>query len=351
MAALLDTTRNAFAALSITQVPSAAQNDIVLYSGKGAHPDCIRATKIALSSLLQTTVVLGNEAYFQREDWIQKTKLVVIPGGLSTSQIMYSLGSQGLTNIRKALYEHKAAYLGLSAGAFLASRIQKFYGEDLPALFSNEAPIVFRGAAATPVDQGQALCKTVRNVALSVGSTTVTGPLYYNFGPTFENAEKQPHTTILARYVTSPTSLPPAIIHVRNHTLNAVLSGVHPEFPEPGASPEPEDADLRREFSETSFKVMLQALGFLGVGAFTPAIHLLIHSYVCDFFTPVEEQNAYLNQLNPLQKAETIALQEHYDAQSLATLPREIPFTEKQIVLYGGDGAHPHCIQATQAAL
>src|SRR6185295_17263508 len=97
--AVVDATRDAFVTLKISHTPYVPKA-IVLYSGTGAHPDCVRATKAALARFLQTDIVLGDEVYFQKEGWIQKTRLVVMPGGVSTGKIMLALGAQGLVNIK-----------------------------------------------------------------------------------------------------------------------------------------------------------------------------------------------------------------------------------------------------------
>lgn len=233
------------------------QKQVVLYSGKGAHPACIRATSAALFRHLEIPIIQGDVAYFQRDSWIQKTKLVAIPGGMSTTDIVIALGRIGLSTIKKAVSENHVSYLGLCAGAYLASRTRQFNGIVLAAPFQSDAPTLFQGIAVGPVAERAPPHKHVRTVTLYQGNEQIEGPLYYNHGCAFEG--QQHTTTVLARYFNSQA----AIIHVKNAAINAVLSGVHPEFPEPGASPEPEDPYLSPSFSETTFKVMLQALGLI----------------------------------------------------------------------------------------
>src|SRR6267143_52677 len=57
----------------------------------------------------------------------------------------------------------------------------------------------------------------------------------------FYHSEYRPNTISCQKRHCSLYSLPAAIIHSREGNANAILSGVHPEFPVPGAQPEPED--------------------------------------------------------------------------------------------------------------
>ncbi len=243
---------------------------VVLYGGKGAHPHCVQATKAALSHFLNEQIVVGDEKYFQNEEWIAKTKLVVIPGGDSTSDIMFALHENGLGNIQKALFQEKVAYLGICAGAFLASRLRTFKNDPFGWPFNGKVPIAFEGEACGPVTPHplfKASSDKVRTVWLH-GNGMEMKPLYYENGPSFKGAESMHNVKVLADFVLSLNDLVPAIIHCTDK-VNAVLCGAHPEFPEIGkTSVEPEDAHLDPNFSKTAFKVMLQALGLLS--AITP---------------------------------------------------------------------------------
>lgn len=308
-----------FAQLSFAATPQSSKA-VVLYSGQGTHPNCVAATAAALTAIMREPVQQKDAAFFQDRNWIATTKLIVIPGGKSTDNIMRALGPTGLSNIAGAVGEFQVAYLGICAGGFIASNRAE-YG--MSSLYDNpeepywihqqHAPKLFQGTAAGPLDRGTHQPPdqpNIRSIALRSSEGLQSGNCYYNCGPCFLLAERYPGVTVLGEYETPRRQ--PAIIHCTQGStsatrLNAVLCGVHPEFSSADSIAPATAAHIKPDFTNTLFRTMLSALGlFSGIELLPKNATFHIYSYLAE---SVDSAAPFLQFLPSLLRAETIGLE------------------------------------------
>jgi glutamine amidotransferase-like uncharacterized protein len=264
---------------AIETITLAPPKSIILYNGVGAGPNCVIHTKIALEALLAEPVQTVDAQFLQNTDWMSRTKLLVIPGGLSTDKIHYAIGKEGLRNIQRAVEIHRVAFLGICAGAYLVSERMCYNGLALIRSFENSTPIFFSGTAA-----GAAHKLNIRKIAYTIGTTLFFQNCFFLNGPTFLDASKKEDTEILAHYADDNAPPSPAIIHCRNSRINAILCGFHPEFTTENAIVKANEAEqLNPAYSYVIWHRMLGKLRLLPSEDITPlpaAVNAIIYSYL-----------------------------------------------------------------------
>jgi glutamine amidotransferase-like uncharacterized protein len=301
MASVVAELSKAFVEFNVTVREDDSLKSIVLYNGPGAAADCVRLTKLAITCILNTPVQLVDASFFQRTDWIKNTKLIVIPGGLSTFTIRQALGTIGMQNLYTAICLHKVPYLGICAGAILVSSFFELNNVTYKTPTPPYTFPLFQGTATIPIPQrgyaanAQGSVEMVRRIILGDGSSGISGYCFYKDGPGFLDALQHKNVEILGRYVTDSTKplemQPPALIHCTD-IGNAVLCGPHPEF-----SRLSDDISITRQsflrpaFLQTTFETMFAALGllkkkpctvadFTGIETLTTHAQHIIYSYL-----------------------------------------------------------------------
>ena len=102
------------------------KKNILIYNDEGASQDCVTALLKYYND--QAQFISGVD--LQSDDWIQQTKVLIMPGGRSLP-FYKTLGKTGNQNIIQFV-EQGGCYLGLCAGAYYAS------GE---TIFANSTPL------------------------------------------------------------------------------------------------------------------------------------------------------------------------------------------------------------------
>jgi glutamine amidotransferase-like uncharacterized protein len=160
---------------------------------------------------------------------LRDVEAYVVPGGYSTFQNT-ATGDRGLLTIRQFV-EGGGRYLGICAGAFMASRDVLWEEEHFPyplALFDGTAEGALDHIAPFPTDAGVSLKLT--NAGKLRGLTTAAeGQFYYKGGPRFHGGTD---FTVLAQYQDGTA----AIISRPYGRGEVVLNGIHYERPSPQAA-------------------------------------------------------------------------------------------------------------------
>ena len=208
-----------------------------------------------------------------------RTKLLVIPGGLSTDKIHYAVGKEGLKNIQRAIQVHHVAFLGICAGAYLVSERMTYNGLALLRSFENLTPTFFCGTAA-----GAAHKINIRKIACRIVENVFFQNCFFLNGPTFLDASKKERTEILADYIDDNAPPSAAVIHCRHSGINAILCGFHPEFTAENAIVKANEAEqLNPAYSYVVWHRMLGKLRMLPSEEITPlpaSINAIIYSYL-----------------------------------------------------------------------
>lgn len=200
---------------------------ILIYHDQGASQECVDALqKYYKTSANHVECVSGSA--LQQSDWIGKTQLLIMPGGRSLP-FYDTLGITGNQHIQRFVAEG-GLYLGICAGAYYACSETIFAkNTSLELLLPGELHF-FSGKAIGPVftdkpfAYGSESGAQMVDVIFKDGKTYST---YFNGGCYFDDAEKNSHCTVLARYAANHK---PAIIACAVGKGAAILSGVHPEL-------------------------------------------------------------------------------------------------------------------------
>ncbi|MCC5832813.1 MAG: hypothetical protein JJU12_07210 [Chlamydiales bacterium] len=167
--------------------------------------------------------------YLIKENWEEKTVLLVIPGG---RDIFYHSILKGAGNKRISSFVSKGgSYLGLCAGGYYGSAYIEFEkGGELEVCASRELAF-FPGRAVGPAYGLGRFCYKSEKGAREALVKWKGGlsRIYFNGGCYFEEPEAHPSIEVLARYQDLPEK-PAALIKCKVGKGRAVLSGTHPEF-------------------------------------------------------------------------------------------------------------------------
>lgn len=211
--------------------------DVLIYVDEGVVERSKVETPRAFARIIDTDrhpIKTVTRSYFLTEDWEERAKVIVMPGG---RDVPYSLALQGEANARiRRFVEAGGSYIGFCAGGYYGARSVEFdRGQPLEVLGERELGF-FPGDAVGPAFGPGTFSYESDRGARAALLTWCDGdrssdpiPVFYNGGCTFRNAEVMPGTTILARYAELPET-PAAIIACAVGSGVAILSGVHPEY-------------------------------------------------------------------------------------------------------------------------
>lgn len=196
---------------------------ILIYNDEGVSQDNVNAL---LKYFKLTKCVSASD--LQKTHWIDKTTLLIIPGGRSLP-FYQSLGFVGNKNIIQFV-EQGGYYLGLCAGGYYASQ-KTIFAKNLPLELNLAGELnFFKGSAIGPVFANKAFAYYSENGARTVDiifNDKKSYSVYFNGGCYFKNAGRFKNTKILARYASNKKA---AIIECTYGKGRAILSGVHPEL-------------------------------------------------------------------------------------------------------------------------
>jgi len=214
--------------------------EILIYLDEGVSRRSFRHTLqgIRADPNISLPVKSVNAKGIIESEWEKRAALLIFPGGYD---VPYHTLLQGEANRRiREFVEKGGNYIGICAGAYYASSLIVFEKEGPLEVKAERELSFFPGTASGPVygpDQFSYTSEKGSLAALIDWGDEELLSLYYKGGCTFEEAEKYPDVSILARYADLP-SQPPALIHCSVGKGQALLSGIHPEFPASSLNPE-----------------------------------------------------------------------------------------------------------------
>ena len=165
---------------------------------------------------------------------LRRLRAYIVPGGYSTFQNT-ATGTPGLNAIREFV-EKGGRYLGICAGAYLASRDVYWEGEHYPyplELFDGTAQGALENVAIWPEESGVSVTLTEKGTQRGL-TAEAEGDFYYKGGPRFYGGSDY---SVLARYPDNTA----AIISRKYGYGEVILSGIHFERPSPEDQGDDED--------------------------------------------------------------------------------------------------------------
>ena len=252
--------------------------NILVYNGPGVSKTSLTHTLSTLRSLVlpNYTVQTITPRSVASDPWHSNCALFVLPGGRDLPYVEDLKQS----NDKIAKYVHNGgSYLGLCAGAYYACRsIEWEVGSEQEV--SGPRPLrFFDGVGRGCVYPGFHYESEdgARGVSLMVtrpdlGSSEKYDGLYYNGGGEFVDAESVRNATVIAKYTEGDANGKTAAVHCRVGNGNAVLWGIHPEYPltlEPAISAirntRPDLESSLERLEESRWKLMRETLTLLGL--------------------------------------------------------------------------------------
>lgn len=205
---------------------------VLVYLDKGVGSHAFHELYASLGAELDPSLYSIHSVdhrYLIRENWEEKTVLLVFPGG---RDVFYHALLKGAGNKRIASFvANGGSYLGLCAGGYYGSAFIEFEkGGELEVCESRELAF-FPGRAVGPAYGLGIFCyKSGRGAREALVSWNGgVSRVYFNGGCYFEQPETHPSIKILARYQDLPDT-PAAAIKCLVGKGKALLSGTHPEF-------------------------------------------------------------------------------------------------------------------------
>jgi glutamine amidotransferase-like uncharacterized protein len=206
-----------------------ARRFIYIYQDDGVSPQSFYQTVSTFTKFLGSkySVMAINSQEIKQGDWAEKAVLLVMPGG---ADIPYLRCLKGIGNKKiKEYVDAGGAFMGICAGSYYGSGYVEFDKNGPLEVLGERELKFFQGKAIGPIlaPYDYKIQTGCRAAVLSTAfEDTPEIAVYYNGGGFFENAEKFPHTEVIARYENKL----PAIIKVDYGRGKVILSGVHFEF-------------------------------------------------------------------------------------------------------------------------
>lgn len=203
---------------------------ILIYTDQGTSTDSIRELQYFFThdaKIPSSNVKCVMASDLQKSDWLQKTKLLIFPGGRSLP-FYEKLGKQGNQRIIEFVMQG-GHYVGLCAGAYYACAKTIFAkGLEHELILPGELNF-FEGNAIGPVFSAEKFKYNSEQGAriVNIDFDHQTFSVYFNGGCYFKNADQKNNVTILATYSDLQK---PAIIQCQVGQGSVILSGVHPEL-------------------------------------------------------------------------------------------------------------------------
>lgn len=215
--------------------------NVLVYAGNGTTAEsvkhCIESLRLHLSPYY--AVVSVSESAILNDPWMNKTSLLVIPGG---ADLPYCRSFNGAGNRKIDQFVRQGGkFIGFCAGGYYASSRCEFEVGNLSMEVSGPRELEFfpgiaRGCVYPGFQYNSHLgARATRlkvNESLQVDGDVVN---YYNGGGFFVNASSYPNVEVLASY-TEYLDLfqgdrdQAAVIHCKVGAGNVLLTGCHPEF-------------------------------------------------------------------------------------------------------------------------
>jgi biotin--protein ligase len=197
---------------------------VLIYADEGVSSFSLQET-LKTFRIRYANVEMVDHELLRSSDWEKEASLIIIPGG---RDIPYhrKLKGKAVSKIRNFV-EEGGSFLGICAGAYFASA-EVIFEKGTPLEIHEKRDLSFFSGAAVGTLYPHSPFVYESEKSSHSSSVTFKGEelsLYYNGGCTFEDTEKYPNVTVLARYHDAADQ--PAIIHCRVGKGNAVLSGVH----------------------------------------------------------------------------------------------------------------------------
>jgi biotin--protein ligase len=222
--------------------PKIDLSNVAIYSGAGVSDRSKREIPESLKALFKTEfpelkVTLVGPEYFDYEENLKHTSLLIIPGGADKPYVGDLKGSR---NERIASYLNEGGHLiAFCAGAYyLSKRVEFDMGGPLEVSGDRELAL-FPGIARGPVfgpyhygsDEGGRVVEL--EISPTLKQTSNNAPeyarIYFDGGCEFVDADQFPEVTVLARYSRTPNKAA-AMIEVPVGKGKAILCGAHPDI-------------------------------------------------------------------------------------------------------------------------
>ncbi len=199
---------------------------VLIYGDEGVSPFSLQECLKTFRAISDQVEVVDHK-FLKEKEWGKATKLLIFPGG---RDIPYdqNLKGKGTAKIRKYVKEG-GSFLGICAGAYFACD-EVIFEKGTPLEVHEKRDLCFFPGAAIGTLYPHLPFSYEVDSGFYPSEVTFEGKelhLYYNGGCSFEDAEKYPNVTILARYLDASDK--PAIIHCKVEKGNVILSGVHLE--------------------------------------------------------------------------------------------------------------------------
>lgn len=253
--------------------------NVLVYSGAGTTTEsvkhCLESLKLHLSPYY--AVITINKRALLADPWVNKTSLLVIPGG---ADLPYCDDLNGEGNARISQFVRKGGkFIGFCAGGYFASgRIEFEVGNPQMEVSGRRELKFFPGVAEGCAYKGFHYDSHEGSRATKLRINRRCLPdcdeevyCYYNGGCVFKDASKYDNVDILATYTEQldvSDEEGAAIISCKVNKGRAILCGTHPEF-----SP----LLMHPNFKETQYAETVEKLKQTDVGRRT-LMKLILHS-------------------------------------------------------------------------
>ena len=212
--------------------------NILVYSGDGA--ECVDVLCNSLNDVLLKLRVIGQynvltvtSVELYQTNWLDTTKLLVLPGGRDLPYVK-ELTGVALENIKKFIRDG-GSYLGLCAGAYFScsyvcfekgTALEVSGGRELSLFEGTGKGCVYPGFKYSSTSGSKVIpLNCCGDLATTLGSTCFC---YYNGGCEFIHDNSFDEYETLATYADYPEKK--AIISLQLQQGKVVLAGVHPEM-------------------------------------------------------------------------------------------------------------------------
>jgi biotin--protein ligase len=202
-------------------------NDIGVFAGDGAWSESIPALRSMFHWMGYSVTELYPEDMVQEE--LKDFKALCFPGG-DMVQYAQAIGPDGLSNIRRAIWDG-TGYIGICGGGYFAASRVQWLGNPLSMTSLN----LFQGVAEGPYDvivpypeYNMCTVNITDTLHAITSSLDRSMRILYYYGPSF-TAEDTTQVNILGRYEANNA---PAILNFTYGSGRVFLIGTHPEIEE-----------------------------------------------------------------------------------------------------------------------
>ncbi|MAF31462.1 MAG: hypothetical protein CMF60_04580 [Magnetococcales bacterium] len=198
---------------------------IAIYCGaKGTTPETRKhAYSFAEQFFIKHEIVLLDGRSIQNGLLNKTVDYFIVPGGATTDMIQ-ELGIQGIQAI-SSYVKNGGYYIGICAGAYLASSVVDFQSDDLKLV--KKRPLGFyAGTQKGPYNGRYASQNNIGFQCVDIHVLGETLPVYLNGGGIFVNPEALPNVQVVGRYETGEA----CAVRCQFGKGEALLLAVHLEY-------------------------------------------------------------------------------------------------------------------------